>query len=344
MSEPTTYPAAPARWGGSGNMLRALRLAAALAVCLLLAGVVGYASWWSGWPARRMGPVRPRLAHRDCRECHVEVWAQWEASSHARSWKDPQVQAAFQHFGFDRKCESCHAPEPVLTAGPDDAVALRAEGRESGVNCMSCHQTADGRVAARRTVADAPCRPVAEPALGASRTCGKCHEAIYDDWKASRYRVAEQGCRECHMPAEQGRPGGVRHLCLGGHDEATVRSGTTMACRREGDELVVAVENHATGHNFPGERHNRVLLLQVIERDPAGRITLSQQQLIKGITPFRGESSAEKIRAGETFTARFPVVEPPVEADVRLLYKSFPWLADRDALVVHRAGVPLAAP
>jgi hypothetical protein len=231
-----------------------------------------------------------------------------------------------------------------LTTGPDDPVPLRTVELESGVNCMSCHQTADGQVAARRTIADAPCRPVAEPALGSSRTCGKCHEAIYDDWKESRYRVAEQGCRECHMPAEEDREGGCSHLCLGGHDEATVRSGATMACRREGDELIVAIENHATGHNFPGERHNRILLVQVIERDSEGKITLSQQEMIKAITPFRGESSAEKIRAGETFEARFPVVDPPVEAEVRLLYKTFPWLADRDALVVHQANVSLAPP
>jgi hypothetical protein len=114
-----------------------------------------------------------------------------------------------------------------------------------------------------------------------------------------------------------------------------------MACKQVDRELVVSVHNHATGHNFPGERHNRILLLQVIQRQPDGTITLSQQRTIKAITPFRGESSAEQIRAGETFTARFPVVQPPVTADVRLLYKAFPWFADRDALVVHQQNVEL---
>jgi hypothetical protein len=108
-----------------------------------------------------------------------------------------------------------------------------------------------------------------------------------------------------------------------------------------GQELVVQVHNHATGHNFPGERHNRVLLLQVIQRRPDGTITLSEQRTIKAITPFSGESSADQIRAGETFSARFAVVEPPVTADVRLLYKAFPWFADRDALIVHQELVDL---
>jgi hypothetical protein len=141
------------------------------------------------------------------------------------------------------------------------------------------------------------------------------------------------------MPAREG--GGRSHLCLGGHDDALVRSGARMECRQEGDELVVRVTNHATGHNFPGERHNRMLLLQVIERTPQGEITLARQALIKGITPFRGESSAEQIRVDDTFEARFPAVEAPVEAEVKLLYKRFPWQPDREALVVHQEQVLL---
>jgi hypothetical protein len=107
---------------------------------------------------------------------------------------------------------------------------------------------------------------------------------------------------------------------------------------------VVSVTNHATGHNFPGERHNRQLYLQVIQRNAAGEITLAQQSMIKGITPFRGETSAEKIKVDETHEARFPVVSPPVTAEVQLLYKRFPWHPDREALIVHQESVPLEAP
>ena len=152
MSELTTHQTARGASGRPRKMLRAIRLVAALAICLLLAGMVGFASWWSGRQTERMGTAEPQLAHHDCRQCHAEIWDQWEASSHARSWKDPHVQAAFQHFGFDRKCQSCHAPVPVLTTGPDVPVALRTGEQESGVHCLSCHQTVDGRVAARRTI------------------------------------------------------------------------------------------------------------------------------------------------------------------------------------------------
>jgi len=94
----------------------------------------------------------------------------------------------------------------------------------------------------------------------------------------------------------------------------------------------------------------------VVEQKPTGEIVLAQQAEIKKVTPFRGESSADMIRAGETFEARFPAVEPPLpfgdafpcltdgRAVVRLLYKTFPWLTDREALVVDRVEVKLEDP
>ncbi len=268
----------------------------------------------------------------DCRACHEAAWREWAASYHARSWSDVSVQAAFRHFGFDRKCESCHAAQPVLGTGLAQAPELRDGDRASGVNCLTCHLLAGGRgVAAARTLPEAPCRPVETPGLAAA-LCGACHTAIYGDWKASRYAAEGRSCADCHMPAAQ--RGGRSHLCLGGHDEATVRSGARMECRQEGDELVVTVANHATGHNFPGERHQRVLLVQVIQRDVAGRIVLARQELIKVVTPFRGETSDEKIRAGESVAYRFPIADPPCTADVKLLYKPFPWVSDSAALVV----------
>lgn len=280
----------------------------------------------------------------DCRQCHPQVWEEWEASYHSRAWADDAVQAAFRHFGHDRQCESCHAPEPVFQRGLAAPPALRATDRESGVNCLSCHGLPDGRVAARRSLPAAPCQPVATPELTRSGHCAGCHVAIHKDWQASSFAAAAKTCHDCHMPAVTERPGGRSHVYLGGHDPVTIRSGAEMECRQEEDQLAVVVRNHATGHNFPGERHNRVLLLQVIQRQADGTITLAEQRTIKDITPFRGESSAEQIRAGQAFTARFAIVQPPVTADVRLLYKAFPWYPDRDALIVHQSLVELREP
>ena len=337
-------------------MISKPRILLALGVCLLLVGLIVLGRWG---PRRVGGPVETSvpMEHDDCRQCHQAVFGEWEASRHSRAWSDPNVQAAFQHFGFDRKCQSCHAPQPVLVTLPSvgqkgvppnglaGQVELRGRDLPSGVNCVSCHRTADGRgVAARRTIPDAPCRPVQTPQLATGEICGNCHDAIYQDWQQSRYSKEAVTCQDCHMHAGRNQDGSLNHLCLGSRHRETVRSGARMSCRQQGDELLVSVTNHATGHNFPGERHHRVLLVRVVEQKPTGEIVLAQQEVIKQVTPFRGESSADKIRAGETFEARFPVVDPPVVADVRLLYKTFPWLTDREALVVDRAEVKLEKP
>ena len=320
------------------------RIALALILCLLLAGLLATARWVS---LRRDEPIQEPagMEHDDCRQCHEAVFAEWEASFHSRSWADANVQAAFQHFGFDRKCQSCHAPRPVLLVGLTAQVELREQFPETGVNCISCHGTPGGRgVAARRTIPDAPCRPIQTPELTTSQICGACHEAIHDDWLASRFREQAVTCQHCHMRQGDDPDGPVSHLSRGGHDPATVRSGVRMQCRRAEDELIVSLVNETTGHNFPGERHHRVLLVRLIERKPTGEIVLARQQVIKDVTAFRGETSAENIRAGDTAEVRFPIVETPITAEVRLLYKTFPWLTDGDALEVCRADVESEGP
>jgi hypothetical protein len=248
----------------------------------------------------------------------------------------------FQHFGEDRKCQSCHAPEPVLATGLYQPPVLRTEDVASGVNCLSCHAMTDARtVAAARTVVDAPCRPVAVSALVSGQACATCHVAIHKDWTESRYAAEGKTCQTCHMPPRGEGANERSHLCVGAYDDALVRSGARLESRMEGSELLVRTTNHATGHNFPGERHNRSLLVQVMQYDADGGITLARQEVIKGITPFRGETSAERLKVDETFEARFPVVQPAVMADVQLLYKRFPWQPDREALVVHREEIKL---
>jgi hypothetical protein len=281
-----------------------------------------------------------KLDHTSCQQCHQDAWREWEASMHARAWRDATVQASFGTFGFDRKCQSCHAAEPTL-ASPDAEPVLRVADVESGVNCLTCHQLPDGGVAARRTIANAPCRPTESPLFMSSASCGVCHVASQKDWSASSFASKRQECQTCHMPMLAGTGKGRSHAFLGGHDDATVRSGVRMEAARDSEQVVVRLANETTGHNFPGERHHRMLIVQIIERAADGEIVLSQQDTIKGVTPFRGEASADKIRAGQTVEVRFPVVKDAVLADVSLLYKLYPWYTDAESLLVSRAVVEL---
>lgn len=278
-----------------------------------------------------------------CKECHPGVWNEWEGSMHARAWRDPTVQASFQSFGFDRKCQSCHAPEPRLFENLAEPV-VRHTDLKSGVDCLTCHLLPDGRVAARRTIGDAPCKPQQSSLLVSSSFCGACHVSCQDDWSKSPFATQNKDCNECHMPQVAARRGGRSHEFLGGHDDATVRSGARIDCRDERSEVVVRVSNHATGHNFPGERHHRILIVQVIERDLQGEILLAAQEVIKGVTPFLGEASSEKIQSGENVEVRFPVISRPAVAQVTLLYKLYPWYTDQEALSVCVANVELNEP
>ncbi len=296
--------------------------AAAIFVGLLLAGR-------HGENPRAAQPTR--LANQDCLRCHAQVWKEWSGSRHAEAWRSEVVQASFRHFGFDRKCESCHAPEPLLAAGIMSDPVLRSVGRESGVDCTSCHALADARVAASRDLPEAPCRPRREPLLADSQACGVCHAAIYRDWQSTRYAAEGKTCQGCHMRTASGK---ITHACTGSRDTALLRSGVRMRARLERDSLWVAVTNHRTGHNYPGERHHRVLLVEVMQYDAAGELVAGEQAQIKGVTPFRGESSAERIRSGQTWRRQFVLAPEASRARVRLLYKLFPWLPDREAFAV----------
>jgi hypothetical protein len=174
---------------------------------------------------------------------------------------------------------------------------------------------------------------VATPELAGS-LCGACHTAIAGDWLAWQEQSdgRSNSCIDCH-----GRGAGhSSHGFPGAHREAMIRSAARVECREDQNDLVVTVHNQGAGHNFPGERHNRMLLLEVIQRSAEGKICSARQHLIKGITPFRGETTADQIRAGESVVCRFPLLGAPATAEVKLLYKSFPWVSDLDALVVHQ--------
>lgn len=299
-------------------------LAAAMFLGLLLVGRKGDSP-------RAANPTR--LANQDCRRCHAQVWDEWSRSRHAESWTSEVVQASFRHFGFDRKCESCHAPEPLLGSSFLSDPVLRPAGRESGVDCISCHALADARVAGGRDLPAAPCRPRREPLLADSQVCGVCHVAIYGDWQRTRYAAEGKTCQGCHMRTASGK---ISHACTGSRDAALLRSGIRMRARLETDLLRVAVTNHGTGHNYPGERHHRLLLLEVMQYDATGELVAGGQIQIKGVTPFRGESSAEQIRSGQTWRHQVVLASQASRARVRLLYKLFPWLPDREAFVVAK--------
>ncbi len=132
----------------------------------------------------------------DCGHCHVEVYAEWSASTHAASWDNAAFVAATSGHRFDR-CLGCHAPASVFAEG---VPAVRADRREEGVHCVACHL--DHGVLAGPVPSTALIDPhpvAAERAIyGTAELCGKCHEGTYREWLDAE---GEETCQECHMPA-----------------------------------------------------------------------------------------------------------------------------------------------
>jgi hypothetical protein len=146
-------------------------------------------------------------AAADCERCHQEVFVEWRESAHARAFRSESFQAA-THQGRAQECTGCHAPAPLVA---DAAPALRAERREEGVTCTTCHlSTAPGaapltmRGPASRSLPIEVHPVVAEdPLYRSSELCGGCHEATFAEWRAAPPpgEGERETCQGCHMPA-----------------------------------------------------------------------------------------------------------------------------------------------
>ena len=59
-----------------------------------------------------------------CRDCHAEVYREWEGSWHAKAWTDPDVRTLSNDFA-NTDCIDCHAPRPVFETGVGQRVLPR---------------------------------------------------------------------------------------------------------------------------------------------------------------------------------------------------------------------------
>ncbi len=179
-----------------------------------------------------------------CGACHTEIYAEWQRSTHAAAWDDPQFQAEIQKSDNLWLCRNCHTPlrrqqpfwpvdlvdgdveAPVLVPNPAFDEALMHEG----ITCAACH-VRDGRIHGPGLPDDAAPHPVvADAGLRTEAICLRCHQAEREypgktfvctfstgkEWAASPQAAAGQTCQSCHMPAIT-RPAAV------GGPERTVR-------------------------------------------------------------------------------------------------------------------------
>lgn len=145
-----------------------------------------------------------------CGSCHVEIYEEWQLSTHRRAWLDDaqfmaeleksrgEAQAndtlpddeAHQQDDVGWMCVNCHTPSieqlPELVVGLKDGELNRpiyaknptfdAEFQEEAISCATCH-VRDGVVYGPFGDTDAPHATAKDPKLLTPESCTDCHNA-----------------------------------------------------------------------------------------------------------------------------------------------------------------------
>ena len=299
-----------------------------LGVALLCAGPV---AWWL--VASPSTATAERATPQDCGVCHADILQEWSASGHASAYASEVLHAESIKFGGLGNCVACHVPQPMLQTQGTPPPA-RTDALPHGVDCTACHALAGGRVAAAHTRDDLPCQPVATPALRHADTCGRCHRAVHDDWSSQDESLRSKDCVDCHMPeVPRGARTGRAHGQRPSRDPAMLASSLTLSLDVK-DGVLRAVIANTTAHNMPGERHFRLLDIEVEVRDSTGVVTYRDRRPIKSVTPFRGERKQDKIAPRSSVVYPWKLTEPSGTARVRVLYRLYPHVPEAEMTVV----------
>lgn len=285
------------------------------------------------------------LTNEACIQCHADVAAEWSASHHALAYVNPEVRKLSNDFA-NQECIACHAPRPVLAFAPGERVLARQAERQSGVNCLSCHEIAGGGVATSnsRPNSGAPCRPRHEPRMAGVEHCAACHNQhlTVEQWRAAPAERRGENCLGCHM-AEVFRAGGRRgrnHAFPASHDLAALQSAVTLRAGWGAEGPWVELENTGAAHNFPTDERSRAADVQVRWHLADGSWS-PWEQLYRFREPYRDETSLinTQLPAGQTWRAAPAPPAGALAAEARLLYRTNPYLPDEAAQEVARLSL-----
>ncbi len=234
-------------------------------------------------------PADLDLRASSCGACHPDAYAEWQVSTHAHAWKDPQLQAEMTKSENRWMCQNCHAPLMVQQAAWPSALvdgdvekpvwvenpAFDEDLREEGITCAACHLR-DGVIHGPTGVATSAHETRADADFTGTGLCERCHEATATypgkgfvctfqtgtELAAGPYGQGGATCQMCHMPAVT-RPDGTlahRHWWPGGGipkvagvgpPADALPVGLRVAVAQEGAELRVDLVNAAAGHMLP---------------------------------------------------------------------------------------------
>lgn len=285
------------------------------------------------------------MTSADCKQCHADVYAEWEGSHHAMAFINPEVRKLSNDFR-NEECLACHAPRPVLGFEPGERVLARSSDRNHGVDCLACHQHPQGEgvaTANRTPQQSAPCQPYYEPRMADVELCASCHNQhkTVDQWRQAPEHLKGENCLACHMvdAFRQGGRRGKAHGFPAAHDKDALLAAIELKSGLDANSGIpwVSLENVGAGHNFPTDERSRAADLQVRWQDEVGQWQ-DWQHLYRFRDPYRDEVDLTntQLPSGETWKQD---MEPPVAGrlgEVRLLYRSSPFLPDEQSIELGR--------
>jgi mono/diheme cytochrome c family protein len=231
------------------------------------------------------------LPATQCASCHVENFADWSRSFHARSLTSEDFLKTFQQYleSLEKQtredpqasmaCFSCHAPllknaEPQVVRQVTAFVLAKDTKKLDGfeVGCVACHL--DGSRAFSGPIRD-PQGNLFHPSKYSTSHkdgsfCGTCHTSapstvpcsdVYTDWNESRAAKQGKTCQSCHMAERSGiaAVGGPprkihSHVFPGGRSAAMLQQAVALrlkAAFREDRLEVTATVRNLTPHRVP---------------------------------------------------------------------------------------------
>lgn len=295
-------------------------------------------------------PKLPRVRGR-CQACHRVETVEWAQSRHAKAWVS-ETFAQSTNNRSQQECLSCHAPEKLLVTGFGKETKLRDDGREHGIDCMSCHEDANG--AHHGTLGTQPEEHpvVKDEKFGTVEMCGTCHAKFgtVDELKQTKWASEARACVSCHMPevkrpltiALNGEPP-VRpaHIhTFKGADPEQFKKGVKVEVSVSGDKLIVKLTSAEVGHNFPTGADFVVAIVDV-RVISGGQEVLKHQTLLANDTAKGGSDT--RLKPGETREIGVPLNGKKGEAVVRVLHKYLRELPDEKATVLFETKVPVGS-
>jgi hypothetical protein len=284
-----------------------------------------------------------------CKACHEDVYAEWRSSHHAIAYTNPEVRKLSDDFR-NKECQACHLPRPILETGLGRRPLPRYDRPNEGVGCITCHMDQHGRIVGRNTRLDAGCMPIRNEPWLTMENCKTCHNqhGTTDQWEASEYPSRKIDCNTCHMPEITRGHGGIGrgHVYPGAHDINMLRQAAEFRARKEGDKIIVEVENNGAGHNFPTEERHRAVdvIYRYVDEAQLELDAPAFTRLYRFRQPYVGDPRPNtQLPAHQTWTGEIPLTDAPKGKilQLQLVYKLQPFMTDADAKMLFEHRIPI---